>query len=241
MITPETAPDIGRGSPLSQRADDGSLIVLTDVIGDPEGQLAASLITLHETEFPKYPFFTPLLRDRTGPSASAAQVQSHQWLLEVDGVAAGYVVFDSNLHRRVAIVHFVHLDPTVGALKVAQRRSLAWLYRMIIEQLANDCGNVPVLGAVGEAPRTRAPIFRLIGMRDLGIEYYEPKNAPRWQGPGSELRRLHLLWLPPEGIEPATIEGQAREAGAAAFLLDHYRFDADIAWVASAVGAERTR
>ena len=168
-------------------------------------------------------------------------MQSHHWLLEVDGSPAGYVVFDSNLHRRVAIVHFVHLDPAVGALKVGQRRLLAWLYRTIIEQLANDCGNVPVLGAVGEAPRTRAPIFRLIGMRDLGIEYYEPKNAPRWQGPGSELRRLHLLWLPPEGIEPATIEGRAREAGAAAFLLDHYRFDADIAWVASAVGAERTR
>ncbi len=241
MIHPETAPDIGRGSPLSQRADDGTLIVLTDVNGDPDGQLSASLIARHETAFPKHLFFTPLLRNRSGTRASAAQVQSHQWLLEVDGAPAGYVVFDSNLHRTIAIVHFVQLDPAVGTLKVGQRRLLAWLYRTIIEQLANDCGNVPVLGLVGDAPRTNVPIYRLIGMRDLGIEYYEPKSAAQWQGPGSELRRLHLLWLPPEGIEPATIEGQAREAGAAAFLLDHYRFDADIPWVASAVGAERTR
>ena len=241
MTQPETAPDIGRSSPLPQRADDGSLIVLTDVIGHPDGQLSASLITRHESAFPEHLFFTPLLRNRSGTNASAAQVQSHQWLLEVDGAPAGYVVFDSNIHRMVAIVHFVQLDPAVGTLKVGQRRLLAWLYRAIIEQLANDCGNMPVLGLVGEAIRPLVPIYKLIGMRDLGIEYYEPKNAPRWQGPGSELLGGHLLWLPPEGIEPATIEGQAREAGAAAFLLDHYRFDADIAWVTSAVGAERIR
>ena len=222
----------------AQRADDGSLIELTEVVG---GELLDSLIAMHAEAFPRYSFITPLLRERAGSSSQVPHVHTHQWLLQLDGSPAGFVLFDTNLFRSIAIVHYVHLAPAIGALKVGQQRLLLWLYQKVNDQLLADSGGVQVLGVVGEAPRTRALFFRLMGMRDLAIEYYEPKVGPRWQGPGSELHRLHLLWLPPAGVDPDTLEIPARHAGAAAFLLDHYEFDADIAWVASAVGDERDR
>ncbi len=223
---------------LSQRADDGSLIELTEVV---DGELMDSLIAMHEVAFPSYSFVTPLLRERAGLTSQVPHVHHHHWLLQVDGSPAGFVLFDTNLFRSIAIAHYLYLDPATRALKVGQQRLLPWLSQRENDQLSADCGGVNVLGVVAEAPLTSVPFFSLIGMRDLAIEYYEPKVGPRWQGPGSELHRIQLLWFPPTDSDPDTLEARARHAGAAAFLLDHYQFDADIPWVAAAVGDERHR
>ena len=234
MILPEKREPVA----VYQRADDGSLIEVFDVVGGDHSDLVGAIAEMHSAAFPEHPFVGPMIRERAASAIDAAAgVRPHQWLVQVDGATAGFVLFDSNVARKVALSHYVYLRVESGVLTVDRRRLLGWLYRRIIEQLSRDCGGLPVLGLVGEAPGYRVPIFRWIGLKDFGIEFYEPVVGPQWQGPGSELRPLHLLWLPPDGIDPTSIEERARRAGSAAFLLDHYRFDLSEPWVARAVGS----
>ncbi|CAB4364544.1 unannotated protein [freshwater metagenome] len=223
---------------LSQHADDGSLIVLTEVAGS---DLVHSLAAMHEAVFPEYSFVTQLLRERAGSTSQVPHVHTHQWLLQVDGSPTGFVLFDTNVFRSIAIIHYIYLGPSTPALKLGQQRLHSWLTQKYHDQILADSGGVQMLGVVAEKDWTSVPYVGRVGMRDLAVEYYEPKVGPRWQGPGSELRRLHLLWLPPADADPDMLEARARHAGAAAFLLDHYQFDADIPWVAAAVGDERDR
>jgi len=233
-----TFPEMREPVVVSQRADDGSLIEAFDVVDGDHADLVDPIVEMHAAAFPEHEFVGSIIRERAASAKDdVAGVRPHQWLVQVDGSTAGFVLFDSNVARTVAVSHYVYLRVESGALTVDRRRLLGWLYRQIVEQLSRDCGGLPVLGLVGEAPNYRVPIFRWIGLQDFGIEYYEPVVGPRWQGPGSELRPLHLLWLPPDGVDPTAIEERARQAGSAAFLLDHYRFGLSEPWVARAVGS----
>ena len=223
---------------VSATADNGSLIEIFDVIAGCHAGLVETLVGMHRAAFPEHDFVSALILDRASTNPTdPTRIVPHQWVVQVDGDTVGYFLFDSNVARGVALSHYVHLSVTAGALTFGRTRLLPWVFRRIIEQLSRDCGDRQVLGLVGEAPEYRVPIFRWIGLHDFGIEYYEPIHGPTWKGPHSELRRIHLLWMPPDGADDAALREKAQEAGAAAFLLDFYRFEASEPWVARAVGS----
>lgn len=220
-------------------ADDGSRIQLLDVVAGQHADLVDALVDTHQTIFPSFGYVAEVIRQRASSDQPNPHVRVHQWLVLVDAAPAGLLLFDTNVARTVAISHYVHVASPFSSLSIEGRRMIGWLYRKAIEVSKSDCDGRAVLGLFGETTRELIPIYRLIGMHDLAIDYYEPLGVPHWQGPGTGLLHGHLLWLPPDGVDHQRLQQQALNAGAAAFLLDHYRFDPDIDWVAAAVGVER--
>jgi hypothetical protein len=163
----------------------------------------------------------------------------HQWLVLVDGEPAGFLLFDTNLARHIGVSHYVALNPLASRLVVEGLRCLDWLYRALVAQVQRDLGDQPAFGCVGEAADDRVRLFEWIGMHRLEVEYREPVTDHRWHGAETPTAAINLLWRPPLGADVDSMKPAAAQAGSAAFLLDHYGFDPEIPWVATAVGVQR--
>jgi hypothetical protein len=237
-VSGETPPDpVGRWP-----TNTGATLAIVDVVGDRHGELVPTLTELFRRAFSQYPASEEVLLADARLPAQRRGIVVHQWVVLLDARPVGFMLFDSNLVRRVAVARYLFLEVNAVNVSVQSRRLLTWLYHQAIDTLRIDLGSDDVLGLVGESlDRGRSAVFRWIGMRTLPVEYYEPSDGEQWAGPGSDINALELMWLAPDGVDPAETQALAVRAGTAAFLLDRYGFDPSLPWVASAVGDEAQR
>jgi hypothetical protein len=222
------------------------LDVVDIVDGRAGGHDVDKLASLHLAFFPQYWFVADeIMADAVAPPLRRALVV-HQWLVRCEGAPAGFVLFDCNLARRVALVHFIAVTKTGGLLRIDGQRLSVWLCRQVLAtltaELAEHVPDSAPLGVVGESPERAIRFWSRIGFRRLPVPYAEPEAGRHWHDlDDSSMRPLALLWLPAPGIDAALDEVDAAAAGAAAFLLDHYRLPRDHATVVATAGAERDR
>src|SRR5262245_46340801 len=95
-------------------ADDEVSIV--DVVDGAGRRAVDELVMLHRAMFPDYGF----VADEIVADAAAAPLRDslivHQWLAKCDGRPAGFALFDTNLARRVAVVHFLAIERSSRAV-----------------------------------------------------------------------------------------------------------------------------
>jgi hypothetical protein len=228
-------------------ADDGVAVEIIDVIAGANPWAVDCLVDVHAHAFPGYAFvIAEIEANADAPSRNSLIV--HQWLVMHGGEPAGCVLFDCNLTRRVAVVHFLAITRRGRGVRVDGHRLAWWLCRRVATTLRRELdehrpGSIP-LGVFGESPARLVRRWRGAGFRQVDVTYAEPVAGRGWRdvtnGGDPAMRPLTLLWLPGPGIgieEAAT----AGAAGAAAFLIDHYRLPLDHPVVVAATGSEHTR
>ena len=229
--------------------DAGDPFEIDDLTEGADPGDVAHLVALYDELFPEYPYLRPALFDGAERPGDRGDLVVHQLLLRIADEPVGLMLLDCNLHRRVGIVLFVGLTGVARRAKVAGHSLSAWLVALVLAHLDADLrahGHpTPGLGLIGEANiPAEVRLWRGIGLRQFDIGYAEPRSGWNWSDEGLHLRDIFLLWLPPFGLTDDEIdraEPAAREAGAAAFLLDHYGLPGDHPLVAAAVGAEGER
>jgi hypothetical protein len=152
-------------------------------------------------------------------------------------------VADINLARRMHVVIFGPVEKPFRNLTFRGKRFYQWATvarRSLVAQIITEGW----LGSIAESSDTALPVLQASGWIPLPIEYQAPVHLMRWRDFGLETERLTLIWLPPDGVDPgevAELQPTVYEPAAAAFLLDVYGLDPDIAWVERLCGAEAHR
>lgn len=225
---------------------DGVYVEVTDVVGGDAGEATVDeLASLHAAAFPDYPFLAAEIRADADADPRRERLVVHQWLVHCAGAPVALMLFDSNLARRVAPVHFLAVTRSGRAVRVGGHRLSAWLCRQALATLtaelaAHSPGATP-LGVVGESAGRAIRLWHGVGFRPVDVPYAEPAAGRHWRAAGdATMRPLTLLWLPPAGAD-ATIAAVAGPAGAAAFLIDHYALPPDHPTVVASVGPELHR
>jgi hypothetical protein len=219
-------------------------LCVADIVAGADQWAVDALADVHAEAFPGYAFATAQIE----ADAAAAPIRNalivHQWLVLHGETPAGCVLFDTNLARRVAIVHFLAIAGPGRAVRVDGQPLSSWLCRRVMATLRSELNeHVPPtspLGVFGESAARLVRRWRGVGFRPVDVLYAEPVAGPGWRdvdGDNPAMSPLTLLWLPVPGTAP----DDAAPAGAAAFLIDHYRLPLDHPTVVAATGAERTR
>jgi len=220
---------------LTTVTDDGAVVELYDVTGGRNLHLLEPMCELHCSSFPEHQFAADgMRRDAMLPSERSGIVV-HQWALLLDGRLMAYSLADSNLRRRTAPIHFLAVTPDERFRSVHGERLGTWFLRDSLRQYADDAGD-PGLGACAETPDYKLPIFLPHGWRVLPVTYLEPIHGDTWGEHGLDTREVALIWLPPDGLTPeeiARMEASVIGPCAASFLIDMYRVDPAIPWVAA--------
>src|SRR5262245_47914276 len=228
-------------------ADDEVSIV--DVVDGADRRAADELVVLHRAMFPDYGF----VADEIVADGNAAPLRDslivHQWLARCDGRPAGFALFDTNLARRVAVIHFLAIERSSRAVRLDGRRLASWLCRRVQArvtiELREHAPRRAALGVFGESPEYLVRRWHGAGFRRTHVHYAEPVAGRHWRdGDGSDpaMRPLALLWMPPlGGADPDRLAHTAAAAGAAAFLIDHYALPLDHPTVVATTGRERLR
>ena len=188
-----------------------------------------AVVDLHLRWFGDYAYAVPELVDNgTLPAVREGRVV-HQILALVDDIPAGYLVVHTNLVRQVGVIHFLAVDEPfrsvqVGGTRLAQALVDHGMALTVVD--AEEHGLEPFLGIVAEAEDDMVPAWQRWGYEQLPVEYREPHYGVRWpeHGEPTFFHRV-LVAAPPPGLalDPAA----CARAGAAAFLLDHYRLPPD--------------
>jgi hypothetical protein len=228
-------------------ADDGAAIDVVDLVDGADLMLVESMVAMHHESFPDHGFVADEIRADAAVSPGRDGLVVHQWLVCRNGAPAAYVVWDANVVRRVALVHFIAVVRSGRAVRIGGERLSGWLCRLALTSLTAELAasrpGVDPLGLVGEAPERKVRLWTSVGLRPFAFPYAEPEAGRHWRTGGAAMRPLVLLWLPPPRVDAEALAPAAGAAGAAAFLLDHYGLPGDHPTVVGAVtfGDERTR
>jgi hypothetical protein len=221
-----------------------SLLEIVDVVGGGVDDAAEDLVALHRSLFPDYPFVAAEIAGDADASPERDSLIVHQWLVRCGGEPAGLVLFDTNIARRVAVIHFLGLDRRYRGLRIAGERIATWMCHRVLDTLASELGErapkATPLGAFGESSDRLVRRWLGAGFRTVELPYAEPVAGRNWRADGEpSMRRMNLLWLPmPSAPADSPVTGSV---GAAAFLIDHYALPLDHPTVVATTGDERTR
>lgn len=163
----------------------------------------------------------------------------HAWLLLRDGMPIGEVIFGAVAQRGIALMHFVVVD--------AEHRPglpLGWFAHLIDAVEAAATADAQARGArlhgiVAEVEADATARWVRTGFRVLPIDYLEPHHGMHWRSHGE------LTFFPMTPVLKCTAAGAALPFGkvaaeaVSAFLLDHYRLDAEHPAVRDAIAAAR--
>jgi GNAT superfamily N-acetyltransferase len=240
VITTSVPPDLVT----AVRAGDDTLVEIVDAVDGADERTVEALVGLHIEMFPEYDFVAEEIVADADARPERDSLIVHQWLVSCAGTPAGYVLFDTNVARRVALVHFLAIERPYRGLRVGGKRLATWLCTRVLETLGVELAErspfaVP-LGVVGESPDHLVRLWRGVGFRSIDVPYAEPVAGRSWRDRGDpSMRPMTLMWMP-----TPSADGPSRPlaaAGAAAFLIDHYELPIDHPTVVVTTGAERTR
>jgi hypothetical protein len=167
------------------------------------------------------------------------EIIEHQWLLHLDGVACGELVFSINLSRRMVDRHFTSVRK-----EFRPQMPDGWIplaTQAVTDLCLTEAGSagVDLLGMMSEIAPKHVAGWRRLGLFQPDIEYREPLHGNYWKQFG-ELRFIPMVAniLPfPAGRDAGL--GVIAEAGVRSFLLDYYDVPEDDVTLAQIV--ERCR
>ncbi|MBN1179595.1 MAG: hypothetical protein JXD18_10300 [Anaerolineae bacterium] len=224
----------------------GERLALHDVIGGNLERLD-DLVDVFVELFPQYAHTSERLRWKALRSAFAdPHFINHQWLVEVDGRAAGLLSFKYAPQRGLGLTVYVGVRPAYRHLRVEGKRVSEWLIGCGLDQLQIDAqatgSELPVgLFLEVQYPRLVAR-YREFGFVELPVVYHEPHfRQARTQDNVAEslaqadFRRAYLGGFPihPERFDPS--DAVMLETVVRAFMLDHYHLPMDHWAVAQAL------
>ena len=156
-----------------------------------------------------------------GKSPSPGLIE-HQWLLHLDGLPCGELVFSINLSRRMVDRHFTSVRKEFRSQMPADWIPCAT--QAVVDLCVADASSsgVDLLGMMSEVQPKHVAGWRRLGLFQPDIDYREPIHGNYWRKFG-ELQFAPMVAniLPfPAGRE----EGLAviAEAGVRSFLVDYY-------------------
>lgn len=212
-----------------------SVIRLHDVVGGYTHHLP-SLLRLLPEFFPDCEKFLPLLQQRAALTPSAMPVAiHHQWVVEVDGEAAGFYLFDYLPGRACGLTLFIGLYPQFRHLAVDGYTRLAhFLIAESVRQIHADAARLGCPPPIGLAVEVEVLAllsrYHLYDFVELPVVYYEPMFPEPWfaLSDGLDLDAVtyeHVsLGLFHAGLAPRTALTAADVANlASAFLIDFYK------------------
>jgi len=203
-------------------------LVAVDAMGsEATDATLEQLLVLHLHHFPEHAHVCDELRlaRRVGPHDP--DVIIHAWLLQVDSLPVGYVIFHTNLRRRIVLQHFVGMDEDTRAQ--LPFRWIGQLSDAVVEAGVLDAEEhgVELLGAMGENPPQHEAAWHRLGYRTIDVDYREPNHGMHWADFGP------ITYFPMTAMVRLTTAGQqvpfaeVATAAVSAFLLDHYQLPAD--------------
>src|SRR5262245_18439003 len=127
-----TAATVGRTtandvSPLPHRVlaghvDSATEVEIVDVVGGAHEHAIDALATLHLGLFPDYDFVAAeIVADANAPPRRDSLIV-HQWLIRCAGLPAGLMLFDTNVARRVALIHFLGVERPYRGVRLEGER-----------------------------------------------------------------------------------------------------------------------
>lgn len=211
-------------------------VTYVDLVDGPDPDLLAELLALQDAWFGEYEY----VRDDLLANASLPPLRDgivhHQTLALVDGKPAGYIVFHTNLRRRVGLGHFMAVDPDFRGRGLAKALEYRAMEVCLVDAAEHG---VQLLAYVGEMERHMVPVFESWGFMALPVDYAEPYHGATWSSYGEPTFFDRVLMAHPLEGRPIDVPATSR-AGSAAFLLDHYQLPEDHPVVARCVGGGRS-
>lgn len=214
-------------------------IAIQDVVG---GNLAGlpALAELFLESFPAYAASLPRIRRKAErPPDANPRLLEHQWLIEVEGQAAGMMAFKYVCYRNVGIAAYLAVRPAYRARAVAGYPRLAgWLIATAGRQLCLDAerlGRPRPWGLAGEVV-TPGVLARYIqyGALALPVSYLEPyfpdgrsDSLSPGEAPRIEWHPAQLALMPVGGAALDVHDPALLEDVVTAFLVEHYGLPAD--------------
>ncbi len=212
---------------LGRLANETGLVAVETMAESATDAPLEQLLTLHLHHFPDHAHVGDELRlaRRVGPHDP--DVIIHAWLLHVDSVPVGFVIFHTNLRRRIVLQHFVGMDEDTRAQ--LPFRWISHLSDAVVETgvLDAETHGLELLGAMGENPPQHEAAWHRLGYRTIDVDYREPNHGMHWAEFGP------ITYFPMTAMVRLTTAGdqvpfdQVATAAVSAFLLDHYQLPAD--------------
>lgn len=155
-------------------------------------------------------------------ASSDPKIIEHQWLLHLDGVPCGELVFSINLSRRMVDRHFTSVRK-----EFRPQMPDGWI-PLATKAVADLClteavsVGVDLLGMMSEIAPKHVAGWRRLGLFQPDIDYLEPVHGNYWRQFGDlEFTPMVANILPfPAGREAGL--AVIAEAGVRSFLLDYY-------------------
>ncbi len=155
-------------------------------------------------------------------ASSQPEIIEHQWLLHLDGVPCGELVFSINLQRRMVDRHFTSIRK-----EFRQQMPEQWIpsvTRAVTEASVEGAAahGVQLLGMMSEIMPKHVAGWRKWGLHQPDIGYCEPLHGNYWRDFGVlEFVPMVANILPFPAGQVAGL-GVIAEAGVRSFLLDYY-------------------
>ena len=151
----------------------------------------------------------------------------HAWLFLMNGQPIGETIFGSVAHRATALMHFVVVEA-----EYRPQLPLGWFADLIdaVEVTAADdlrAHGVELRGIIAEVDSDATARWLRTGFAVLPIDYLEPHHGMHWATHGEPTFFAMTPVLKRTAAGAAAPLGEVAEDAIAAFLLDHYRLDAD--------------
>lgn len=195
----------------------------------------AQLIAIHSDSFPTHTHVIAELRENAALPLHRDNVVVHQLLAVVDGVPAGIAVVHSNLNYRVGLIHFLAVVPQFRGRDIDGKRMSTRLVECAVDLVYADIDQSQVagsfVGVVAESDPGLISSWEAWGFRPLPIPYREPFFGKHWR----DHLPLDFFDMTLVGLTARDNTDELARAGAAAFLLDHYRLPVDHEVVRAAI------
>lgn len=203
-------------------------LTVTEAMSDQAATASLDqLIALHLHHFPDHAHVSDELSLARQSGPPDPDVVIHAWLLGLADEPVGYVIFHTNLRRRVVLQHFVGMDE-------ATREQLPFRWIKYVSDAVVATGEADaeahgtaLLGSMGENPPQHEAAWTRLGYRTIDVDYREPYHGMHWAdfGPIAYFPMTAMVRLTDAGTEVpfATVA----TAAVSAFLLDHYRLPQD--------------
>ena len=194
-----------------------------DVLPGASREALAQLSSIHIEHFGDlYAEATQDFQRAWSGGSAAARIIEHQWLLVLNGVPCGELVFATNLARRTVSRHFTSVRKEFRPLM--PDRWIPSITRAVSDFCISEASaqGVELLGMMSEITPKHAAGWRKFGLYQPDIGFSEPLHGNYWRDFGELQFAPMLANILPFPPGRAAGLGVIAEAGVRAFLLDYY-------------------